>query len=306
MKDQVNGNGYVSMKILDRQTVKMTPARAAKYLSHNVANRKISKAIVARYAKDMERGAWVILDDPIAVNAGEGLLNGQHRLTAIIQSDVTIPMTVVKYAGHESALMIPIDKGRARTTADTIGQERRSVSVVKTICRILLCNNHVPDDVIATLHRVFLPHLSVVEDQHARFFSAAPVRAAVVLRHACGIDWTEQYSAMVHKQYPIMDSITSSLYNKLVDDHLGGGGTASMIRFGLTWHASSPVRRDQRMFHASAVRNALEEASISFERFAPDIYKEYLYHPKFSRKAPDRVKIKRTRRGHDLENEPRA
>lgn len=65
--------------------VEITPELARQLLSNNKINRKIKPTIVERYAEQMEAGEWKFTGDTIKVD-GEGmLLDGQHRLLAIIK-----------------------------------------------------------------------------------------------------------------------------------------------------------------------------------------------------------------------------
>lgn len=101
------------------EIVKITPAIAEKMLGKNVRNRHVSARVVDRYRSAMERGEWIVNGEAIKFAATGELLDGQHRLAAIIQSGKTIPMLVIK--GLPSAAQDVIDTGRARTVGDQLG-----------------------------------------------------------------------------------------------------------------------------------------------------------------------------------------
>lgn len=74
-----------------------TPNVAEEYLAMNTANyRKLNLSMVSRYAKDMSDGMWKENGEPIEISKSGKLLNGQHRLRAIIKSGVTVNMVVVE------------------------------------------------------------------------------------------------------------------------------------------------------------------------------------------------------------------
>lgn len=69
---------------------------AAKMLEKNTDNyRKINMTTVHRYARKMECGYWQENAEPIHFSKSGKLLNGQHRLRAIIESHTTQRMLVV-------------------------------------------------------------------------------------------------------------------------------------------------------------------------------------------------------------------
>lgn len=94
------------------------PDRAAELLSGNDHNRSLRPALVRKYARDMRAGNWSQTGDPIRLAADATLLDGQHRLAAIIEARATIPMVVVRNV--EKRAILNIDTGAKRTFADTL------------------------------------------------------------------------------------------------------------------------------------------------------------------------------------------
>lgn len=78
-------------KIMD-----ITPAIAAEMLEKNTNNyRRITSYKVEEYARKMRLGYWQENGEPIQFGKDGQLLNGQHRLAAIIKSGTTQRMLVV-------------------------------------------------------------------------------------------------------------------------------------------------------------------------------------------------------------------
>lgn len=74
---------------------KITPAMAEKWLATpNTKNRKLRQRTVEAFAADMRRGKWHITHQGIAFDEAGNLLDGQHRLAAIVKSGCTIEMLV--------------------------------------------------------------------------------------------------------------------------------------------------------------------------------------------------------------------
>ena len=74
----------------------ITPQLAEIYLGKNTHNRNIRKPVVGKYANDMENGFWNFDGAPIRFADDGTLLDGQHRLHAIIKSNKAIDLLVVR------------------------------------------------------------------------------------------------------------------------------------------------------------------------------------------------------------------
>jgi len=96
----------------------ITPAVAKKMLDGNMNNRKLRKFRVAQYADAMRRGMWDIQNDAITISQSGKLLNGQHRLTAIVEADQACQCLVLR--GVDESAYAVIDSGLARTVNDSL------------------------------------------------------------------------------------------------------------------------------------------------------------------------------------------
>lgn len=77
------------------EVVMIGPELATEWLGHNTRNRPARKAAVAAYAADMRNGDWRWTGDPIRKAEDGTILDGQHRLMAIVESGVTLPFLVL-------------------------------------------------------------------------------------------------------------------------------------------------------------------------------------------------------------------
>ena len=98
------------------EVVNITPKLALAWLEANTHNRAIRQHKVDEYARDMGRGDWILTHQGIAFNCNGTLVDGQHRLWAVIESKKTIPMAVSHGLAVESQLVI--DCPEVRRTAD--------------------------------------------------------------------------------------------------------------------------------------------------------------------------------------------
>ncbi|MBI1338293.1 MAG: hypothetical protein GC164_15225 [Phycisphaera sp.] len=99
--------------------VHIDPDQAFRWLDqHNTNNRKVSQKYVERLARDMTEGRWVLTNNGISFGPDGTLLDGQHRLWAIIESGCTIEMFV--YQDMDPKSMMAIDCGKTRSMADIL------------------------------------------------------------------------------------------------------------------------------------------------------------------------------------------
>ncbi len=94
----------------------LTPAEAAKLLGNPGPQRKLIRSRVARLASEIKRGEWIPDGNPIRLTADGGLLDGQHRLAAIVEADTAVPVLLLTGVTTESQLVM--DSGKARSFHD--------------------------------------------------------------------------------------------------------------------------------------------------------------------------------------------
>jgi hypothetical protein len=96
--------------------MKIGPAEALLFLEKNTMNRNVRDRRVKQYAHDMKEGLWRENGETIKRTRDGDLLDGQHRLWAIIESGVTLDMLVVD--GLDPEVMPSIDTGASRSFSD--------------------------------------------------------------------------------------------------------------------------------------------------------------------------------------------
>ena len=77
------------------QMCMMTPEVADVWLREfNNHNRPLSASVVKTLASTIENGEWKLTHQGIAIDKDINLIDGQHRLAAIVSSDTTIPIMI--------------------------------------------------------------------------------------------------------------------------------------------------------------------------------------------------------------------
>lgn len=122
---------------LTAEFMEIDPALAAEMLKNNPDNRTISPVTVDAYVRAMTNGEWRPIGDPIRLNKDDEVLDGAHRLSAIVKSGTTHTIMVVRGIPTEHRKVM--DQGRPRTTRDNLFMEKISSHSAKaTIASLLI------------------------------------------------------------------------------------------------------------------------------------------------------------------------
>ena len=99
----------------ERKTV--TPALAVEYLKRNIqTNRPLNHGHIDRLAADIIEGRWLCLPHGLVFDTRGRLIDGQHRLHAIVQANAAVPMIVALDA--DPLALEAIDTGSRRKLSD--------------------------------------------------------------------------------------------------------------------------------------------------------------------------------------------
>lgn len=120
----------------------ITPNIARELLSGNTGNRKLREGVVKDYARQMKEGKWQESHQGIAIAPNGRVLDGQHRLEAIVASGVSIRMNVSRDVPEET--FVVIDGGIQRTVADRLfllnDRESNRIAVAVVTARLRIAN----------------------------------------------------------------------------------------------------------------------------------------------------------------------
>lgn len=100
------------------ELMSVTPAIAREWLSRNDHNRTVRPGVRRQYARDMAAGRWQVTGEPIKFSADGRLLDGQHRLLAVVDSDATVEMLIITGLADEAQDVM--DTGSRRLASDML------------------------------------------------------------------------------------------------------------------------------------------------------------------------------------------
>ena len=188
--------------MIQTSIVNVTPDMAEKWLSRNIEhNRKINDERVNAYAREMKDGKWLVTGQAIQFDENGVLIDGQHRLQAVIKAQTPVQMLVTK--GLSPMAINVIDTMQARsvnqimrmTGASDLKANKFTISLVNSYLRF-----------ISTARKITASEYSEWFDNHKEEIGAvvyglgcatgsgkkggvtAPVGIALLFARRCGVD----------------------------------------------------------------------------------------------------------------------
>jgi len=179
----------------------ITPANAEHYLGRNFdCNRTKSREWVKELAREMKNGEFYLSTDAIGFDTSGRLINGQHRLTSVIESQTSQAFIVARNLPPKTAQLIDVGKKRTMAQRITIGGTRMTEKQCSAVRNAIVPYEakEVGTVVLARktydtlVEKVFLDHQEFFENKRIRafeaksgssFFMAAAIRMYAQMHH---------------------------------------------------------------------------------------------------------------------------
>jgi hypothetical protein len=100
------------------EVMQITPEMAADWLGRKRRNRNIRQRNVDAIARDITSGRWRLNGDSVKFGPDGLLDDGQHRLMAVVQAGIAVPMLVMHGLSEEARHTV--DSGMSRKYADML------------------------------------------------------------------------------------------------------------------------------------------------------------------------------------------
>lgn len=117
------------MSNIKTKRVLVTPDLATKWLEKNTRNRPLQDKRVLEIAGWMTRDEWQVTTDAIGFDENGDLINGQHRLNALLK--VNKPFEFIVTRGLNPDSFNVIDTVKVRSAADILGVNDFGCSLIK-------------------------------------------------------------------------------------------------------------------------------------------------------------------------------
>jgi hypothetical protein len=242
------------------------PQRASEILQKcNRMNRRLRPGTVKKYSKIMKAGQWHLSPEPVIVSDTGRLLNGQHRLSAVVDADVSVPFLFV-YGPDESTFEV-LDRGATRTVADALGADKRASEAARLLC-VIKAKSSVTDFEVKEA-------LELMGDEHERLmefcstcsttFSSAAFRLCAVARVIGGADREKTYQlyrslVLGHTELlpPIGHAIMRMHLSGAIKANSGGGGIQYRL-LQLAWTVFDPDKEFNTRVSSKLITTVMSE-----------------------------------------------
>lgn len=130
---------------LTSRIIKVTPEIAETFLSLASVNRRLDPGQVKSLADTIRRGEWKLTHQGIAFDEEGALLDGQHRLHAIIESNT--PVEILVFNGLSKEVFPVLDTGKRRSAADTLlSTGAKYLTLLSSTIRHVILFSTMPND----------------------------------------------------------------------------------------------------------------------------------------------------------------
>ena len=253
----------------------ITPATAAIMLGKNIDNRKLSPATVRVYAADMKTRKWRVTHQAIAVGEDGKIIDGQHRLHAIISSGETVTMYVAIYQSQHSVLSLPIDIHKKRSQVDILKCDARHVEVVNAIYWLMNQRAATTAETESAFDKLepYLSQLHIAAKKRVKVRGSAGARAGILYRMmsdpANATLYAELYRDFCHLSF---DRLNSSILSFIRTCELGAtengfSKPGKMSLMAKTVYAFDLLEQDRKMIRVlSTLESVILEEMRQFFR----------------------------------------
>ena len=234
---------YRETTISDVSIVTVTSEIAKKMLEKNKENRAVNKARVTQYSKAMQEGRWIENGQPVILSSDGFLVDGQHRLTAIIKADATIEMLVVTLKGTDgkgelTARNIPIDIGQSRTVANITGLHPRVASIVRQMVWMFEEGGQTiskDPEIIMQRYEKMKDYLEVIPKKNLRTYSNIYILATLVMADFEGYEVWPVYNDLLNRNYHLLPEVWSSWMRNIENGETKRGVDKEKYFIANTW-----------------------------------------------------------------------
>lgn len=205
--------------------VLVTPELAEKMLESNTSNRNLRKQTVGKYSATMKAGNWTTSPESISFDTNGVVLNGQHRLHAVVNSGVSQNFLIVTNVSPD--VFAVLDRNAVRSPADVLQIPRKLAETARAMVTIIDSAGVIDQDIKLVADIITDEHDRLMTQGSAstrKIVSSAPVRAAACVRLLEGNDpkyIIRTYRNMVLQRYHELPPVAGVFMQQVNNSKMG-------------------------------------------------------------------------------------
>lgn len=235
---------------LSAQFEVVTPDGAREWMKFNLRNRRVRRGWAKYLSDQLKSDRWAIMGDAIAFSKDGVLINGQHRLLAIIDADRPAVCLVVRGLTEEAFLTT--DRGIGKSVADVLRQSHALMADASLCYRFIRATAGRIAEVDQRDIAVWWGPAHEVLVRNVTFTRGLSSSA---LRLGFGARWAMQqqqelrafvdgqFKALLANDTDLMCKATATLWKRTVQDKWGVGAMSHrMAGAAITFYYTDPER----------------------------------------------------------------
>jgi hypothetical protein len=232
--------------------IQVTPEMAKEWLQKlDPDQRHVRKYIVDQYVRDMISGAWRLTHQPIAFDTEDRLIDGQHRLHAVVASEQTVEMTVARNISGGYGL--PVDVGFRRTAKDLLHLPDKIISASGVLRRLQL-------GTIRHSQRSTISSVDEIRDTYEKYRDDVDASCAAISK---GMATSASAGAIAFARPIDQTKVDRFIESVRTGAGLASGSPALQLRNWLTRNGGGRSSADNVMATLSAIHAELKGVSIA-------------------------------------------
>lgn len=207
------------------KVVTVTPEYAEQLLLRNTNNRRVRPTRVKEFIDIIKKNEWQVTHQGIALDSAGVLVDGQHRLQAVVASGKPVDMFVTE--GLAETARLAVDTHSKRSFADIFNVDKDVLAPIVELARLRFSKAPRPEQVQLMSDR-FLGEseqlLNAVKAHARRLIGSAPVKAAAILRISTGEsrDYVyDLYNNMAQVKTEALPPVARSFLRQIVEGTIG-------------------------------------------------------------------------------------
>jgi hypothetical protein len=213
----------------------ITPKLAEQWLQLNIHNRTKRGWWVSALSQMIKRGEWITSHQGIAFSKSGSLIDGQHRLEAIVDADQPVELLVVTGVSDDAYKVL--DNGIKRTLSDLTGINQKTAEVSRVLARLVYGGNTITsaDQCIEIYNTgVGEVHDNLIEfcGKNIAVYSSAPVRTAATCMILDGVSQNyvkNMYSNLVHQRFNDLPNIGQAFIRQVTEKKATAGNKTDLL-----------------------------------------------------------------------------
>lgn len=261
------------------EVVTVSPELARLYLEGNTENRNVRESRVKMLAEVITRGEWVTTHQGIAISSNGRLLDGQHRLLAIVKAGKSVDVMVT--TGADESSFSAIDLHDKRRISDALCMPKHLTECAKFVLDFLAIKPVTTGDVQVVCEHIADDVEFIVTACNAKrkHFTSTPFRVAAVTQIRMDAKNRQQIAnsyqrlALCHSE--AFTPIEHSIYRQSAAGKMSNaGGAGRFLTFCRAFSVFDQSKRDETKIY---VRSDMDEyRNAVFAHMLPQSIKDRL------------------------------